>query len=119
MHVLRALTAPRITRGVTVSGLPRVAVGRALARRLVVSPGRRGLRLPDSGVQQLPWLSAEGGRPSQRNASSAKVMAGETGWEVARLGRMSSLLLRGRALSGWWCYTDLSKYRWAAKIRQG
>jgi len=50
VHVLRALTAPRITRGVTVSGLPRVAVGRALARRLVVSPGRRGLRLPDWGA---------------------------------------------------------------------
>jgi len=37
--------------------------------------------------------------------------AGEIGWEVGMLGRMSRLLLRGRGLSGWWCYMDLSKYR--------
>ena len=50
-------------------------------------------------------------RPSQRDAFSAKVMAGETGWEVRRLGRLSRLVLRGWALSGWWCYTELFKYR--------
>ena len=38
-------------------------------------------------------------------------MAGETGWEVRRLGRLSRLVLRGWELSGWWCYTKLFKYR--------
>jgi len=37
--------------------------------------------------------------------------AGEIGWEVAMLVRMSKSLLRGRGLSGWRCYMDLSKYR--------
>jgi len=37
--------------------------------------------------------------------------AGDIGWEVGMLGCVARLLLRGRGLSGWWYYMDLSKYR--------
>ncbi len=53
-------------------------------------------------------------RPSQAISTGTEMTAGEKGWEVGclhPLSRRSSLLLRGRASSGWWRYADLSKYR--------
>ncbi|SRR6266516_2653588 len=50
-------------------------------------------------------------QPSQAINTGAEMTAGE--WEVGclhPLSRRSSLLLRGRASSGWWRYADLSKY---------
>jgi len=71
--------------------------------------GRRGVRRP-ARTRGAPGRALRGW-PSQRNAVGAEMTAAEIGWEVTRLGRMSRLLLSGRRLSGWRCYTDLSKYR--------
>ena len=76
--------------------------------------GRQAPRGDGSWVprrDRAPRPGALQGWPSQRNAVGAEMTAGEIGWEVAMLVRMSKSLLRGRGLSGWRCYMDLSKYR--------
>ena len=63
------------------------------------------------GPRALEEPQAERYGGGRRSAVGAEMTAAEIGWEVAMLGRISRLLLRGRTLSGWRCYTDLSKYR--------
>ena len=89
------------TRGRAVAGGParRDGGGRLL----------EGNRAPRPGVLH--------GRPSRAIATHAEMTAGENRREVGCLSRMSGLLLRGRASSGWRRYADLFKYRWASSSR--
>jgi len=75
------------------------------------SPTRRsaGGRLLEGNRAPCPRVLHD--RRSQSITARWKMTAGENRREVSCLGRMSRLVLRGRALPGWWRYTDLAKYR--------
>src|SRR5438876_3304687 len=65
------------------------------------------------GSGRLPVLACYTGGPRRLSPPGAEVTAGENRREVGCLSRnvgILGLLLRGRASSGWWRYTDLSKY---------
>jgi len=69
--------------------------------------GRGGVRRP-ARTRGAPGRALRGW-PSQRGRRRDD--GGRDRLGSHRLGRMSRLLLSGRRLSGWRCYTDLSKYR--------